>query len=168
MKLLRGATNLEVRKMVYITLCQSLIQYCIGAWGGTCKTTMIELERAQRAVLKVMLGKPRRFPTALLYPEAEVLSVRQLFICQAVLKVLKTKPKLVVSSRRRAPRLPLPKTRTVFVRRFSRYLHTHIFNKVADICDLTNCSHKEAKTIIRKWLKTLTYDETERLTFILQ
>lgn len=65
MKLLRKGASIEVRRLIYIALCQPIINYCIGVWGGTGKHSMMELERAQRAILKVMLGKPRRFRPSL-------------------------------------------------------------------------------------------------------
>lgn len=167
MKLLRRATNLETRHLVFISLCQSLLQYCIGVWGGACKSTLIELERAQRAVLKVMLGKPRRFSTVLLYEEARVLSVRKLFILQAALKVFKLKPQLDDRKRRQTPRLTLPKTRSVFARRHSWFLNRHVFNRVAKNCDLASCNYSKAKKIIKTWLLTLSYDSSEEITSII-
>ncbi|KOB73495.1 Uncharacterized protein OBRU01_10660 [Operophtera brumata] len=70
--------------------------------------------------------KPRRFSTALLYEEAGVLSVRQLFIHQAALKVLYLRPQLDERKRRQTPSLILPKIRSVFARRHSRYINGHI------------------------------------------
>lgn len=40
-----------------------VIQYCIPVWGSVAKMHLIKLERAQRAVLTVMTGKPYRRPT---------------------------------------------------------------------------------------------------------
>ncbi|XP_059047711.1 uncharacterized protein LOC131843125 [Achroia grisella] len=77
-KTIRSDQRLKLLE-VYHTVVQSLLMYCITAWGGASKTHMISIERAQRSVLKVMLGKPFRFPTYLLHQEAAVLTVRQLF-----------------------------------------------------------------------------------------
>ena len=86
LKKLRDCTPLDILRMVYFALCQSIIQYCICIWGRAAKSTLITLERAQRALIKVALNKPYRFPTDLLYQEFQVLRVRQIFILGATLK----------------------------------------------------------------------------------
>lgn len=44
-----------------------MLSYYIVIWGGTGKTKMMRLERAQRSILKVMLHEPSLFPTAEFY-----------------------------------------------------------------------------------------------------
>ncbi|XP_052755871.1 uncharacterized protein LOC128201816 [Galleria mellonella] len=85
MKLLRNGASKNVLLLVYKSIAQSLLMYCITVWGGASKSYMIALERAQRSVLKVMFRKPIRFPTYLLYQEAAVLTVRQLYILKVVM-----------------------------------------------------------------------------------
>jgi hypothetical protein len=58
----------------------------VYVWGGANKSLMLKLERAQRAVLKVMTRKKRTYPTAKLYADCEVLTVRQLAILRMVLR----------------------------------------------------------------------------------
>lgn len=60
-------------KTIYFALCQALLTYCVTTWGGTYKTYLLHVERSQRAVIKVMLNKPFRFPTRELYSELKVL-----------------------------------------------------------------------------------------------
>lgn len=111
MKLLRQSASLKVLYNVYFALCQSLIEYCLPSWGGALKSHLIQLERAQRSDLKVMLKKPFLYPTSKLYQESSILSVRQLFILKVTLKVHRT----VVHSKdhetliqRRNNNIPLP------------------------------------------------------------
>ena len=73
-KKLRGSADSKTLKTVYYSLAQSIFTYCIVVWGGAVKTFIMRLERAQRAVLKVMLNKPLRFPTCELYGISEVLN----------------------------------------------------------------------------------------------
>lgn len=61
-----------------------LLQYCLGKCS---KTLMMELDQAQRAVLKVMLCKPFRYSIDTLYIKAEVFRVPQLFILKIVTSV---------------------------------------------------------------------------------
>lgn len=46
---------------IYTSLAQSIISYCIPVWGGATKTKILELERAQRSLIKVMYFKPYRY-----------------------------------------------------------------------------------------------------------
>ena len=72
--------------MVYYALAQSIIDYCITSWGGASKSHLIEVERAQRALLKVGAGLPYRTPTVELYKDWDLLTVRQTFIMHIVIK----------------------------------------------------------------------------------
>ena len=85
-KQLRQVANQETIKMVYFALVQSILSYCVTTWGGAGKTRMLEMERAQRLILKVGFSKPRLFPTSTLYQEAKVLTVRQIYILLTILR----------------------------------------------------------------------------------
>lgn len=89
MRSLRTAASERVLRLVYVSLCESILSYCITTWGGTGSTAMLEVERAQRAVLKVMLNLPYRFPTTDLYAKVGVPTVRQLYIQRVTLAVHK-------------------------------------------------------------------------------
>ncbi|KAF9415636.1 hypothetical protein HW555_006781 [Spodoptera exigua] len=60
-------------KMVYFSLCQSVVQYCIPSWGISGKTYLLNVERAQRALIKVAYRRPFRYPTDQLYSDVSVL-----------------------------------------------------------------------------------------------
>ena len=87
-KTLRHLPGEKLRISIYFALAQSLIKYCISSWGGCSKYTILELESTQTAILKVSSSLTFRYPTALLctYKETKVLTVRQLFILQTILK----------------------------------------------------------------------------------
>ena len=85
-KKLRVSANREILKIVYSALGESVLSYCITAWGGAAKTDLIQVERAQRAVIKVILRKPFRFPTRQLYMDFKTLTVRQLYIFRTVMQ----------------------------------------------------------------------------------
>lgn len=161
MKSLRPIANIAVKKLVYTALCQSLLQYCIGVWGGAAKSFMISLERAQRAVLKVLLGKPRRYPTEQLYQDAQVLSVRQLFVMKAVTKSQLTAP--INSSDNPTTLLQLPEVRTVFALRLPPHIHLCVYNSVVNTCDVRKITHRKARGKIKYWLLTKSYQDTENL-----
>ncbi|KOB72121.1 Uncharacterized protein OBRU01_11332, partial [Operophtera brumata] len=70
-KKFRHVANYDLILIVYKAVCLSVIQYCISVWGGTHKTYLLPLERAQRRILKVMLFKPFRYPISQLYNECK-------------------------------------------------------------------------------------------------
>ncbi|CAH2092318.1 unnamed protein product [Euphydryas editha] len=129
MKLLREAADAQLLKMVYLALCQSILSYCILAWGGSAKSNLILLERAQRAVLKVSLRRCRRYPTSELFREAQVLSVRRLFLMRATTCVHMQSLRSLEHdkmTRERIYKMPKPRVNTAFARRFPRFLLPHI------------------------------------------
>ena len=152
--------------MVYLALCQSILMYCIPVWGGTHKTELLKLERAQRAVLKVINFKPRDYPTHTLYLECNVLTVRKLYIFRSILRkhTTITINKQLVSQRRHGfPLCPTVFYKTAFARRQFKGLSSRLYNKAhkkLNIYTLTKC---ELKNKLSTWLQTLTYSDTEEL-----
>ncbi|CAB3228446.1 unnamed protein product [Arctia plantaginis] len=124
---LRDSANWETLKMVYLALCQSVTGYCITVWGGTHKTLLLGLERAQRAILKVMSKKPLRYPTSQLYTDCKVLSVRQLFVLQSILRQHSGLPHPNPEKRRNVP-LSV-RHRTAFAKHHFYVLGAHIYKK---------------------------------------
>ena len=171
MKLLRDIADVDVLKGIYSALCLPVLTYCLSVWGGAGSSRMIHLERAQRALLKVMFRRPFRYATHLLYNMAQVLTVRQLFIKRATLLVHKS---ILTSTNRsellarRVYRIKPAITRTVFANRFSAFLHPYIYNKVSIPCNLKNLNLYEAKRKVHNWLLALTYDKTEDILKIIK
>jgi hypothetical protein len=164
MKSIRNSAPRNIVILVYKALCQSLLMYCIKVWGGSAKTILMELERAQRAVLRVMLRKPFRHRTNQVYQECKVLRVRQLFIQRAVTdihrKTLKCKDydKLV---KQRVYKVPLPNINTAFAKRHPRFLLPYIYNKVCRKVDIKTRTTYGAQRVVEDWLMQLDYSETE-------
>ncbi|KAG6456623.1 hypothetical protein O3G_MSEX009843 [Manduca sexta] len=166
MKILRNSASVHILKLVYISICQSLLSYCIGVWGGAGKSVMLPLERAQRAVLNVMLRKDFKFSTDILYHEAGVLRVRQLYIykaCVSTHKSIMISDELRVSSSKRVFNLALPTVRSNFAKKFQFYAHRSIYNKVAKLCPIKNCSMYACSKRLTSWLQCIDYDDTESI-----
>ncbi|KAI5638488.1 reverse transcriptase (RNA-dependent DNA polymerase) domain-containing protein [Phthorimaea operculella] len=150
MKLLRDCADKSVLRMVYTALCQSVITYCLGLWGNSCKSSMIILERAQRSVLKVLYKKPFRYPTYTLYQDAQVLTVRQLFILKASLDQHKAVLNFISSeqltlSQKRVYYIKPPKVNTSFAQRFRTFSFPYIYSIVNKHCNIKDCKLTEAK-----------------------
>ncbi|CAB3254900.1 unnamed protein product [Arctia plantaginis] len=168
-KHLRHVARPTVLKSIYFALCQSLLGYCILSWGGACKSNLIKLERAQRAVLKVSTFKPYRFPTKDLYEYCEVLTVRQLFILQIILKQHSMRKTDATSSsvlRRNLRTVKLPPAdshRTSFSERFYYFLGRFIYTKINKVIDIDSGSEYQCKKKVTNWLQKLSYNDTENL-----
>lgn len=165
MKKLRYTADRNTLIMVYEALCKCVISYCIPVWGGAHKTSLIKLERAQRAVLKVMLCKPFRYPTVQLYQDCGVLSVRQLFVLHTILRrhpsVLRND--LKNSSRRRKPVCPVLRYNTVFASRQYRYISSYLYNRISTQVQIVHLSKYRAKKVLHSWLLARDYELTESL-----
>lgn len=168
-KKLRHAADYPLLRRIYYALCQSLLGYCVVAWGGTYKTSMLKVERAQRSVLKVMTFKSFREPTHKLFKDCEVLSVRQLYILNAVLaQHSKTiyDPQLKTIKRRHDIICRTQSFNTIFTNRFFCFLGPYIYNKLNSSLSLYPNSRAVAKKILQKWLINRTYQETEDLLVV--
>lgn len=155
--------NRNLLNELYIALVQSIISYCIPVWGGAYKTRFIEVERAQRALIKVMYFKSRRFPTNLLYEISNLLSVRKLYIIHTVTKIHKTitYDPSTENRRRKNVVIKVPTTKTVFAKLQYGALSARLYNAVNKKIQIYNKSYQECKHTLTNWIKTVNYEETE-------
>lgn len=161
---LRHIDDQPTIRNIYCCLCQSILSYAIITWGGASKTLMLELERAQRAVLKVITNKPYYYSTTQLYIDTKFLTVRQLFIKTLIIKQHKTPLISVLQlNKRRTISYAIPLFRTKFSHRFAVYLGPSIYNKINKQIDILHESTYSCKKIIEKHLQQMTYSETEQL-----
>lgn len=163
---LRNVAEHSLLIQTYKALCGCLIRYCICVWGHASKTHMLVLERAQRALLKVLMYLPMRHPTVDVYSRAEVLSVRKTFIYEALrLYHSKTVPKLEIKFKR-IELCPVPKVRTTFAQKHFFVVAPLIYNKLATDTLKTavkKLSSRKFKHLLLKWLKKFDYYETENI-----
>lgn len=167
-KRLRHVADPKIVKMVYLALGQSLLTYCITSWGGISKTTLLKLERAQRALLKVCTFKPFLFPTHDLYQFCDVLTVRQLFILNTIIhQHSSTIYNPTLSRRNRLVVLSSP-LNTEFSHRFFCFIGPFLYNKLHGMLNIFSLPKYSCKSIVSKYLKTLNYHDTESLLIPLQ
>lgn len=133
------------------------------AWGCAAKTRLIRVERAQRAVLKVMHYKPLRYPTCELYSLASVLTVRQLFVLKATLRLHTKLPPPDASKRKPHRACAVPRHKTVFASRQFYVSSSIIYNKINGILDITKLNKHEVKKRLTTWLLKQNYKDTEKL-----
>lgn len=166
-KQLRNSADAVVMKMTYQALCQSILLYCISSWGGAAKSHFIQIERAQRAVLKVCCSKPRLYPTVKLYEYCQVLTVRQLFVLTTAIKQHSISSYSQQTNRRnRIVALTTP-LQTSFSQRFFVFLGPYLYNKLNQILSLHSLNKHNFKSALHAWLQSQTYTATEALFNVL-
>ncbi|KAJ8708990.1 hypothetical protein PYW07_008816 [Mythimna separata] len=141
-----------------------MIRYCICAWGGACKTLLIAVERAQRAVLKVLMFLPYRHPTTSVYAKAEVLSVRRIYIMETVRRYHRhTIPTLPLDETKRVITCPIPRVRTHFAQKHYSARAPRFYNALNKVIKTRKFNHHQLKRALIAWLKDFDYEGTENL-----
>lgn len=155
---------------MYVALVQSILGYCIPIWGGAAKTRFIEVERAQRALIKVMYFKKYRFPTTRLYQISKLLSVRKLYILQIILKKHKHLhfDSKIYKRRITHKAASLPNTKTKFASIQYCKRSAILYNKLNKELDIYSKHTYECKKTISNWLQPLTYETTESMLISIQ
>lgn len=165
-KNLRHVADAKVIKSVYFALCQSVLTYCITAWGGSHKTSMIKVERAQRAILKTAYSLPFLYPTDKLYEKCKVLTVRQLFILHTVLRKHSSQtynPNLNTHKRIKAKVCTTKLCRYGLSHRHHIFLGSYLYNKINSILNVYPMTKLKCKQTLTSYLLTCNYDDTEEL-----
>lgn len=169
-KTLRYVTSKTLLNQIYVSLAQSVLVYCIPVWGGATKTKILELERAQRSLLKVMYFKPYRFSTDNLYTYSGLLTVRKLYTLRIILKLHKTLPYDSGSQKKRrnyvVPHVVSAKS-AYAERQYSR-LSIKLYNKINKEMKIYPMTIRECKKTLINWLQSQTYNDIEGLLQTLQ
>lgn len=164
-KTLRYVMPADLLGKIYTALAQSVTIYCIPVWGGASKTKMLELERAQRSLLKVIYFKPYRYPTNKLYSLAGLLTVRQLYLLNITLYLHKSIPYNPADQDKRRKNIVAhsSRVRTAFAGRQFDVQSAYVYNKINSKLKFNSEAKHKCKKIITDWLKTLSYEETEQI-----
>ena len=162
-KALRHVMDRKLCTKIYVALAQSVITYCIPIWGGATKSNLIDLERAQRSLIKVLCFKSFRFPTDHLYIFSDLLSVRRLYIINLILKYHKSLPynPNVLNKRRHDIVARVHPVRTAFAKRQYECQSPFLYNKINKELNIYPMTLFTCKITLDKWLKELTFEEVE-------
>lgn len=119
-------------------MCNSLLNYASLGWGGCAKSILDPLAKAQKSLLRVILKKPFRYPSDVLFEEFRVLDVRQLYIKKIIMHSHKHRhhyPSIDhqhdTRNSRNNPIVP-PTTLTSLAQRQFSYLGPKLFNIIPD------------------------------------
>lgn len=164
-KKLRHVASQPLLNKIYVALAQSVASYCIPVWGGATKTKLLEVEKAQRALLKVMYFKPYRFPTERLYMSCDLLTIRKLYVLHTILRKHKhlTYDPIKMSRRRNDIVDKSRMVNTSFARRQYKKQSTYLYNKINKVVEIYTLTKQKCKEKVIKWLKTCSYIDTEEL-----
>lgn len=167
-KTLRYIADNNLIRLLYISLAQSILGYCIAVWGGTTKTEFLYLERAQRSLLKLMYFKPYRYPTTELYSECNLLSVRKLYVLNITLKkhsMLSFDPNKL-NKRRKHLVAAVEPVKTTYAQRQFASQSSHIYNNLNKFLNIYDKTCYFCKKTITAFLLNKNYDEIEALLCI--
>lgn len=167
-KTLRSVADHKLLIQTYKALGECVIGYCICCWGGAAKTHLIIVERAQRALLKVMMSLRFQHPTSDLYAKCQVLSVRKLFISQCIKKYHKEVVPFLPATNKRLDKCPIPRTKSAVAWRHYNHLSPMLYNKLNSINKIKKMNSFKLKKVISNWLINLDYEGVENLLLRVQ
>lgn len=152
-------------KNIYFALAQSILTYCLSVWGGATKTKFLQIERSQRALIKVMFFKPYRFGTHELYTLSNLLTVRKLYVLQAIIRRHKhTVYDSDFYKRRRTDKaIEIKTTKSAYAQRQYTSQSAHLYNLANKSQNIYKTLYSDCKKLVKFWLQPKTYDETESL-----
>lgn len=163
-KNLRNVANIKVLTQTYKALCESITNYCICIWGNAAKTHLISIERAQRAILKVMLYLPFRHPTSDVYIKSKVLSVRKTYIYHVIKRYHSTIVPYLPIATKRVDRCPVPRARCKIAKKHFDRVAPLLYNKLFRINrHIKKKSAYELRKLTHDWLEKMDYDEIENM-----
>lgn len=164
-KILRHVASLALLTKIYIALAQPILMYCIPVWGGSSKTKFIEVERAQRSLLKVMFFKHYRYPTTLLYSNSHVLTVRKLYILNIILRFHKhfAFDQSLLNRRRKDLAIPSIFKKTAFASNQYDKQAAHVYKQVNKALSIYPMIIRDCKRTVTEWLDKLDYGDVEKL-----
>lgn len=163
---LKKILTIHILKIIYTALVQSILSYGIIGWGCLLKTHLSALSITQKYILKVILTKPKDFPTDTLFTIANVLDIRQLYIKSVLIYIFNHKQKFTPLSQSytHAMHIPLtrqqtnhnltiPRKRTQLGQRHFNYIGPRTFNTL-DHMTKTSTSLHIYKRRIKNWIQT--------------
>lgn len=152
-KYLSTILTFQQMRILYLALVESHIRYGLTSWGSALKTHMYPLEILQKRFLKIILKRPFIYPSDLLYKEANVLDVRQLYFFETTCRYHYKKHLLIKNlsySFRRQPH-QIPKMQKSVGQRSFTYTAPKFFNSLPENLKEIEI-HKKFKHAVKLYL----------------
>ena len=167
----RKVFRLNKLRLIYMGLVQSIIQYGIVVWGGTYATHLDKVNVVQKDIIKIIMRKPRIYPSVKLFQEFKVFAPRQLFL-KALLLMFHKNPNIIYvnhqherSTRYRLVGNVIPPRPTLALTTKSPHYIIFIVHRMIDPqlkCPLV-CSRNVYKRKIFEWILKIGYLEAENI-----
>jgi hypothetical protein len=125
---LRDILNFNDIRSVYFALAQSILQYGIVGWGGVYSSTLRPLIIVQRMIIKIILNRPRDYPTEFIHKELKVHPLETIFKINSILAIFKNYKTQSLNSNRYEGVLTIPKFNSSAAQHHFRYLGIKEFN----------------------------------------
>lgn len=152
---IRDILSYNSLRMVYISLAESMITYCILIWGGLFQDSIKNLYIMQKGLLKILFKKDKSFPSEVLFSEISVLSVRQLYAYRCLMWAFDSRDLLSVPqgrSTRNVDTFAVPFFRSTHLQRFVFFHAPKLFNSLPPEIKTTSNKHLFKKKIIKHLL----------------
>ena len=76
--------DLSIIRKIYFAYAHSIFQYAIEVWGAAYDTHFNKLFTLQKHLLRAALGRPRLYPSKMLFIELNVLTLRQIYLLKII------------------------------------------------------------------------------------
>lgn len=155
---LREILNLKNLRIVYNALVESIIRYCILAWGGLFQNNLHNLQVTQNMLIKIILKKNSLYSTEALYSESGIFDVKKLYIYQCLIWAFKSRNFLESYSSHNTRNvqnqsLKIPLFKKTHTQRFVFYFGPKFYN-ILPPCIKNISSIKRFKKEIKKFIAT--------------
>lgn len=143
---IRNSMGLDVRMIFYYALVESNIRYGILFWGSAYDNAVLQVQMAQKTLLKILHFKSKLFSTEQLFKESGAMTIRNLYFFECLLFIhthlqLFTEHETSYQTRNRdnQKKLKLVVPRSSCFARTVDYLGIRTYNSLsADILSISN------------------------------
>lgn len=157
---LKRVCSRSILREVYFALAQSLLQYCIVAWGGAYKNLTTPLNRTLNILIRLILDKDRFFHSEDLYRIFEVPTIQETYIFKSCVFSIKKcnmweQGQTYYNTRQRGQVTDKTTHKSLTQRHFS-YVGSKIFNRIPEEIKNTFIATKDIKYMrykLKEWLK---------------
>lgn len=143
---------------MYYALAQSLLQYCLVAWGGAYANVITPLQRTQNILLRIILNKHRLFHTQSLYDLYKVPTIQDIYIQKLTYFTLKQSKNWTLNTNiyntRRPNQVQTNRIHKTLTMRHFTYLGRRIYNLLPQSLTIQtqNFNNKITKKFVQQWL----------------
>lgn len=153
---LKNMASINIKKMLYYALIQSIIEYGLVIWGKAYASETIKVDRAQNTILRIILKRERRSSAIILYENLNLLTLKKLYL----LKLLKYCIKCAhIWETRQTPYsirvdqpILVPQVKSEFSKNSFLYRGALMYNQLPPIIRNLDLSKMLHKKVAKEWI----------------